>query len=661
MAIRIESNGLYLDGRSIPLYSGSVHYWRHAPEVWRTLLERIKDLGFEVIQFPIPWGLHESGPGIFDFGQKNPQKGLPEFLDLCREVGLLAIVRPGPIVDEDMPYGGFPLRVIRNSAVWALTSTGAPAVSSRFATPTAMPSYASEKFLQEVGKFLDQLMPILAPRQFPDGPVILCQVNKESAFMGRTRAYDLDYCPESIALYKKFLAEKYGSVEELNATYGTKYTAVSEVAPPKTCDAVVQRDLPWYLDWVEYKEYLIRRFLRRLADMFRERGVTVPLAVEGPSIYSTPIDSLEIQKTLETPLLGMEIDPHPSEYPALARQVRYLSGTSRLPFVSRFGCGSPWLSPHVNSPAELEFTILCAVMHGMSAVNFHMLAEGDRWVGAPILRSGEFRAEYADLFRRLSAFFAQYRIWESKKNCRTLLLISRSLERYHVAFSTLNHAYLGLLRIPKIFSEVPSSLGFQTEPMQQSIQEEGSWIQEACRYLENAQVEYNLADAHLMLDELTKYDMVFVPTVDFMDPKEQEKLLEFAGRGGHLVFGPALPSLDERMNPASVFGGAIQVPGTQTRDSGKITFLPSFDLAKDLITPDMPNVVLLDNPNLRLTIRGGTSILVFLANPTTAPQRSMMISSWPLRGVWNAPAETQTGSVTAEVGPLTVEVWEVLK
>jgi hypothetical protein len=131
-------------------------------------------------------------------------------------------------------------------------------------------------------------------------------------------------------------------------------------------------------------------------------------------------------------------------------------------------------------------------------VDFHMLAEGDRWVGAPIRRSGAFREDYADVFRRLGEFFAHYKIWDSKKNCRTLVLISAGLERYHSAFSTLNQAYLGLLRIPKAFSDVLSSLGFQTEPMQQSILEEGSWIQEACRYLENAQVEYNLAGSRLM-------------------------------------------------------------------------------------------------------------------------------------------------------------------
>jgi beta-galactosidase len=240
-------------------------------------------------------------------------------------------------------------------------------------------------------------------------------------------------------------------------------------------------------------------------------------------------------------------------------------------------------------------------------------------------------------------------------------VLSCDLERYRLAVSTMNQSYLGLIRIPAVFSELSLPLGFQTDPARQSIHAEGSWIQEACRFLENAQVEYNLADTHQGLDELAKYDIVFLPTADFMDPTEQAKFMEFADRGGHLVFGPGLPTLDSGMNPASVLKNAIQNEGTQNHGGGKITYLASFDAAKDLITSDLPNVVLLDNPNLRLTIRGGSSILVFLANPTGANQRSMIISSWPLRGAWNAPEETQTGSVTAEIGPHTVQVWEVLK
>ncbi len=661
MAIRVDSNGLYLDGRRIPLYSGSVHYWRHPPDVWPTLLERCKELGFEIIQTPVPWGLHEGGPGIFDFGEKNPQKKLPEFLDLCTKAGILVLLRPGPFVDEDMPFGGFPLRVIRNSSVWALTSTGAPAISTRYATPFSIPSYASEKLLQEAGKFLDALAPILASRQYPDGPVILCQMNKETAFMGRTQAYDLDYCPESIALYRNFLSEKYSAVDNLNSVYGTKYSSYSEVAPPKQCAAAVQRDLPACLDWVEYKEYLIRHFYRRLAQMYRDRGISVPLTIDGPSILTTPWDSLGLQKALDISLTGMKIDPNSADYQTVARQTRYVTGTSKLPFVSKFGAGNSWFAPRVCTPHEEEFAILTAVMHGMTAVNFHMLAEGDRWVGAPITREAAFRPEVADLFRRLQAFFVKYGVWESKKNCRTLVVISCDLERYRLAVSTMNHAYLGLIRIPAAFSEVSLPLGFQTDPARQSIQADGSWIQEACRFLENSQVEYNLADTHQVSDELAKYDMVFLPTADFMDPKEQEKFLEFADRGGHLVFGPGMPTLDSGMNPASILKNAIQNPGTQPHGAGKITYLTSFDTARELITADMPNVVLLDNPNLHLTIRGGATNLVFLANPTGVNQRSLMISSWPLRGAWNAPMETQTGSVTAEVAPQTVQVWEVLK
>jgi beta-galactosidase len=661
MPIQVESNGLSLDDRRVPLYSGSMHYWRHPPDAWPTLLGRMKELGFDIVQSPVPWGVHESGPGIFDFGDKNPQKGLPQFLDQCAKAGMLAILRPGPFVDEDLPFGGFPLRVIRNSALWAQTSTGAPALSTRYATPFAIPSYASERFLQEIGKFLDALAPIVASRQYPGGPVILCQLNKESAFVGRTQAYDLDYSPDSIALYRKFLMEKYGSIEGLNKIYGGKYSAFSELTAPKNFEAVEQRDVPRYLDWVEYKEYLVRQFSQRLGQMYRDRGITIPLSLDGPSIITTPMDTIGLQKALEISLTGMEVEPNPSDYAGLARQIRYLTGTNKLPFVSKFGSGHSWFTGRVNTPQEEEFAILSAVMHGMTGVNFHMVVEGDRWVGAPISRTGALREEYADLFRRLHAFFTKYRVWESKKNCRTLVLLSYELERYHQAVSALNYAYLGLIRIPSVFSEVTPSPGFQTDPARQSIYAEGSWIQEACRFLENAQVEYNLADTHQVLDELAQYDMVFLPTADFMDPKEQGKFLEFAGRGGHLVFGPGLPVLDGGMNPASALKEIIQEPGTQSYESGKVTYLTSFEEAKDLLTPKLTNLVLLDNPNLRSTIRGGSSILFYIANPTGAGQKSMIISSWPLRGVWNAPEGTQTGSVTTEIGPHSVQVWEVQK
>jgi beta-galactosidase len=663
MAIRVDSNGLYLDGRRLPLLSGTLQYWQHPPESWPLLLGRVKELGFQVVQSSVPWGIHETGPGMFDFGERTPNRNLPNFLHLCKEAELSVLLNIGPNLHEDLPLGGFPLRMIKNPTVWAQTSTGAPALSNYTLPPFPIPSYASEKFFSEIGRFYDGLLPHVKDHQYPDGPIVSLQINRETLFYGRSGAYDLDYSPESITLFRQFLTEKYGTVEGLNAAYGKKFSNFAEIQAPREFDAVVQRDVIWYLDWMEYKEYLIRRANRRLTQMLRDRGMFIPLSLDGPAEIVSPYDSLAMMTSLETSLVGITIEPKPQDYAGLTRMVRYLAGTHKLPWVSTFGSGAPWSSASICSPEEEEFAILCAVMHGMAGANFHVLVEGDRWLGAPIPRDGAFREEYAAVFRRLNEFFAAYTVWESKKYCRTLVLLPWGLDRYRRTFSTLNHAYLGLLHIPALFSEVKSTLGFQTDPARQSFQEDGNWLSEVFRFLESGQMEYNLSDTHAALDDLTKYDAIFVPTADFMDVREQEKLVEFANRGGHLIFGPGIPTLDGQMNPASVLGGLIDSPGTRTHGQGKITLLTSFDpdTTRELTTTDMANSILQDNPGVHVTIREGTHTLVFLANPTGSAQRSMLISSWPMRGVFNAPPETQTGSVTTELRPLSVQVWEVLK
>jgi beta-galactosidase len=663
MAIRVDSNGLYLEGRHLPLISGTMHYWQHPVERWEELLGKVKELGFLIVQTSVPWGIHETGPGLFDFGERKTNRGLPHFLDLCKTAELSVILNVGPNLVEDVPLGGFPLRMIKNPAVWAQTSTGAPALSNFTLPPFPIPSYANEKFYSEIGRFYDSMIPHIKSRQDPDGPIICCLINRETMSYGRTGAYDLDYTPEAVAQYRQFLTEKYRQIEDLNTAYGKKFAAFTEIQPPRDFDAVVQRDLLWYLDWMEFKESLLRRGNRRLAQMLRDRGVYVPLALDGPAEFISPFDTQAMMTTLETSLVGITIEPTPQNYPALARAVRYLAGTRRLPWASTFGSGAHWSSSHICSPEEEEFTILAAVMHGMTGVNFHMLVEGDRWLGAPITRHGTFREEYAGVFRRLNEFFAKYGVWDSKKYCRTLVLLPYGLDRYRRAFSTLNQAYLGLLHIPALFSDVKSTLGFQTDPARQSLTEEGNWLSEVFRFLESGQMEYNLSDTHAPLDDLTKYDAIFVPTADFMDAGEQERLVEFADRGGHLIFGPGIPTLDTMMNPAAILASHAEGPGTQTHGLGKITLLTSFDpdVTKALATDDMPNTILQDNPNVRVTIREGVSTLVYLANPTGTPQQSLLISSWPMRGAYNAPAETQTGSLTTEIQPFSVQVWEVVK
>ena len=101
--VRFTQNGIYLEGsqsekegKEIPLYSGSIHYWRMDPETWETALINAKNMGFSIVETYIPWGVHEPERNEFDYGKKDPRKDLNKFLDICEKVGLYVIVRPGP-------------------------------------------------------------------------------------------------------------------------------------------------------------------------------------------------------------------------------------------------------------------------------------------------------------------------------------------------------------------------------------------------------------------------------------------------------------------------------------------------------------------------------------------------------------------------------------
>ena len=66
-----------------------------------------------------------------------------------------------------------------------------------FAFP--VPSYASEAFLDEATRYFHALGPTLAPLVYPDGPIVMLQVDNEGALYFRDGAYDQDYHPDAIA------------------------------------------------------------------------------------------------------------------------------------------------------------------------------------------------------------------------------------------------------------------------------------------------------------------------------------------------------------------------------------------------------------------------------------------------------------------------------
>jgi beta-galactosidase len=654
--VTVSRDGLHLADRYLPIYSGTVHYWRLDPELWRPVLENVRALGFEMIETYIPWGVHEIERGAFDFGQDDPYKDLPRFLKICHELDISVCVRPGPHINAELTWFGFPLRVLQDPDVWAYTGNGAPAVTDRLPQPFAVPSYASEKLFAETALFFDALCPILVEHSAPNGAVVACQVDNETCYFFRNQPYDMDYAADSLRLYRRMLRENYGTIDAINAAYGKTYPDFDAVEPPRDFEAMGRQDVPRLLDWAAYKEYQITTALERIGTMFRERGITVPLYHDVAFQITTPIDVNALQAQPHLDFVGTNLYANQEEYhTTIAPRVRYQAGTQKLPFVPEYGAGLWWFHDRTFSPQEQEFFVLAGLMHGLRALNFYMLVERDRWQGSPITRDNRLRPGYADFFQKLSGLVRDTGLLRLDKMCSILVLQNYELNRYTLAATSLNDAWLGFIGVPSSLAALDAKLDFAHDPaVVGNIAHHGSWLRGVIERVEAAQIEYDLSDTHAPLTTLERYPLVFVPSADFMATEEQQHLLEYAQNGGHLVIGPTIPTLDRTMQPSDCFPALRE--GTTVVGKGTITLLPNADLLPLNMMAAHVNAIRHDNAALRITVRGN---LCFVANPTNAPQHTTLQSANTLRGVWNASGDYANDALT--IPPYTIQIWEIVQ
>ena len=179
--VDIRDRRVMLDGEPAKLLSGAIHYFRTLPQDWRDRLEKLKSLGCNCVETYVAWNLHEPRKGEFTF---DGIADLERFLDLSAELGLHAIVRPGPYICAEWDFGGLP---------WWLLERDAARV--RCAEPT---------YLGHVEDWFKVLLPKVASRQHTrGGNVIAVQVENEYGYYGN----DDDY----LAKLKQFIVD--GGIE----------------------------------------------------------------------------------------------------------------------------------------------------------------------------------------------------------------------------------------------------------------------------------------------------------------------------------------------------------------------------------------------------------------------------------------------------------------
>ena len=271
--VMIENSALTLSGEASKLYGGAVHYWRLDRDKWDGILDSVKRMGFTMISIYIPWEVHEIEKGRFDFGEINPSNDIDAFLTLCELKGFKIVVRPGPQINSELTWFGYPKRVLANERLHARSAKGSKVILTQVPKPIPALNYASEEFFEETGLWYDAICAILAKHAYPNGGIVAAQVDNEMAYFFGVNAYIADYSEESIGAYRAFLGQKYGDLAGINAAYSTSYADLAEVEPPRRFEAKGFRDIPWYADWAEYREQYLITSMGRLGDMMRERGL----------------------------------------------------------------------------------------------------------------------------------------------------------------------------------------------------------------------------------------------------------------------------------------------------------------------------------------------------------------------------------------------------
>jgi beta-galactosidase len=390
-AVEVRPQGLWLADKKelVPMWAGAMHYWRHAPEDWGACLDAMKAMGLRLVDTYVPWGVHETAQGVFDFGERFGRLDVARFVRLCGEKEMHVIARPGPHINAELTYFGLPERVVWDRECQARTPRDNPVILPLVPVAFPVPSYASDSFFDETALWFEACGRVLSPLLHPHGPIVMLQVDNEGALYFRDGPYDQDYHPDAIRLFRTFLRDKYSSVKTLREIWNDESITFATVTPPVKFDAKEANELARHLDWMEFHEHLLAEAMGRFNQSLENAGLTtVPTLHNFPlGEAATPLNASRMAEVVD--LIGLDYyhPANPQHHMTILRRTGELAtrceGRQVPPFGAEVGAGFPPFFPPLDDKDSL-YALMAAMAYGLRGFNLYMAVDRDRWVGAPI-------------------------------------------------------------------------------------------------------------------------------------------------------------------------------------------------------------------------------------------------------------------------------------
>jgi beta-galactosidase len=311
-------------------------------------------------------------------------------------------------------------------------------------------------------------------------------------------------------------------------------------------DTRAPRPLPPCLDWMRFHEALLCASLAELAASLGRAGLA-----ELPLVHNLAMGENGQPTTLSA--LGRSVDLVGLDYyhrrtgaeSARKRTLR-LAGSTQLAFAPELGVGAPpWFAPRSELDSLLGALWACA--YGLRGFNLYMAVEREQWYGAPIDADGEPRAQ-AERWQRLIAALRDLEFHRLTRRVEVGLCIAKEyaqLSRATHTLGALSPSLLDLAGLPPSAACRADRFGFE-QPIQLAWEPLLAQVDEA---LCAAHVPFVYVEGEVELDPVAGPRLVFAPSFEFADPERWQRLQRFAQRGGRVVWGPQLPSLDLDLRP----------------------------------------------------------------------------------------------------------------
>ncbi|HEX2979338.1 MAG TPA: beta-galactosidase [Anaerolineaceae bacterium] len=530
----VHGASLLLQGKKTFLLSGEVQFFRMDPSVWETCLRQVKALGLPMVSTYLSWQRFSLGPGEYDLtGATNPRLNLPAFLDLCKAVDLWVTLKPGPWICAEETNGGYPDWLVNDADLQVRDAQDRPVMGYSGPFQSPIPSYLHPKYQDHVRRWLEAVDYVAAPYAYPNGPVVLVQLDNEPGYTFHDRAFESDYNP-SIAspggLYAQWLLKKYGTIQQLNLAHRSTWSSFDEITPPRRLELRALDELPRYMDWVAFKEWTLSEEVRSVGWYHLRNGLARVLFTinfnEHPQL-AAPNDWHSLEQA--SGIGGYDYYPrmpmNAEDFIGVVQALNYSRVVNRVPWSPEIMTGI-WSfegqehGPHHLPSKEFEYLYLTCLAYGLKGMNFYMLADRDNWVNSPLNEQGELTETAASVQKTVRIMQAMPHFDELEIDQPVGVVYYRPYAR---------EAFLA--------HESPAVV--DGHPLGQAYARFKAVYSELVRLNLNPAI----VDLWAAPERLSRHRLVILPAGMYLDDAARERLLDYVRAGGTLAVFPAWPEL----------------------------------------------------------------------------------------------------------------------